>query len=76
MLLKTCKLTTFVREYRCADAAWPHPECSGGGQLSSHLRVAGQVLPQGSLVHVELAAHGAGVVGVAALGWKRSMELF
>ena len=51
-----------------ADAAGPHAE--GGGQLRGHLRVTSQVLPQTALIHIELAAHGARVVGAPTLGWK------
>ena len=56
------------------DTAGPHPQ--GGGELAGHLGVAGQVLPQTALVHVELPAHGAGVVRTASLGCRisRSVE--
>ena len=50
-----------------ADGARPHAQT--GGELAGHLRVAGQVLPQAALVHVELAAHGARVVGAPSLCW-------
>ena len=50
-----------------ADGARPHAQT--GGELAGHLWVAGQVLPQAALVHVELAAHGARVVGAASLCW-------
>ena len=61
-------LTILVGEYGGADGAGPHPEA--GGQLARHLGVAGQVLPEAALVHVELAAHRARMVRVASLGWK------
>ena len=63
------QLTVLMREHSGADAAWPHPQRRGRGQLRGHLRVARQVLAQGSLVHVELPAHRARVVGVAPLGY-------
>ena len=50
-----------------ADGARPHAQT--GGELAGHLWVAGQVLPQAALVHVELAAHGARVVGAPSLCW-------
>ena len=62
------QLTVLMREHSCADAARPHPQRRGRGQLRGHLWVARQVLAQGTLVHVELPAHRARVVGVAALG--------
>ena len=55
-----------MSEDSSAHRAGPHPEA--GGELAGHLWVAGQVLPQAALVHVELAAHGARVVGAATLG--------
>jgi hypothetical protein len=69
-------VTVFVREDCRADVARPHPE--RGGQLAGHLRMAGQVLAQAPLVHVELAAHGARVVGRSTLGWleKQSRVLW
>ena len=57
-----------MSEDRGADTAGPHPQ--GGGELAGHLGVAGQVLPQAALIHIELAAHGARVVGAPTLGWK------
>ena len=60
------QLTVLVGEDRGADAAGPHPEA--GGQLRGHLRVTRQMLPQAALIHVELAAHGARVVGAPTLG--------
>ena len=59
-------LTILVGEYGGADGAGPHPEA--GGQLARHLGVAGQVLPEAALVHVELAAHRARVVRAPTLG--------
>ena len=58
--------TVFVGEDGRAHSAGPHSErrCD----LAGHLRVAGQVLPQATLVHVKLAAHRAWMVGVSALG--------
>ena len=41
-------------EDSCTDCAGPHPET--GGQLAGHLRMAGQMLPQAALIHIELAA--------------------
>ena len=63
-----------MSEDSSADTAGPHPQ--GGGELAGHLGVAGQVLPQTALVHVELPAHGAGVVRTASLGCRisRSVE--
>ena len=49
-----------------ANRAGPHPEA--GGQLVAHLWVAGQMLPQAPLIHVELATHRAGVVGTPPFG--------
>ena len=62
-----------MSEDGCADTAGPHPE--GGGQLARHLGVAGQVLPQAALVHVELPADRAGVVGTASLSWGISTSV-
>ena len=50
-----------------ADGARPHAQT--GGKLAGHLRVAGQVLPQAALVHVELSTHGARVVCAPSLCW-------
>ena len=55
------------------DTAGPHPQ--GGGELTGHLGVAGQVLPQTALVHVELPAHRAGVVRTASLGCRISRSV-
>ena len=64
------ELTVLVSEDGCANTAGPHPQ--GGGELAGHLRVAGQVLPQAALVHVELPAHRARVVRTASLSWETS----
>ena len=48
-------------------AAATSPEA--GGQLARHLGVAGQVLPQAALIHVELATHRARMVGAPSLCW-------
>jgi len=52
-----------------ADGAGPHPEA--GGQLAAHLGVAAQVLPQATLVHVELPAHRTRVVRAPPLRCKK-----
>ena len=62
-------LTVLVSEDSSADTAGPHPQ--GGRQLARHLRVAGQVLPEAPLVHVELPAHRTRMVGAASLGWQK-----
>ena len=54
-------------EDSCADGAGPHPEA--GRELACHLGVAGEVLPQTALIHVELATHRARVVGTPSLCW-------
>ncbi len=59
-------LTVLVGEHGRADGTGPHPEA--GRELRRHLGVAGQVLPQAALVHVELPAHRAGVICVPPLG--------
>ena len=61
-------LTILVCEYGGADGAGPHPEA--GGQLARHLGVAGQVLPQAALVHVELPTDRTRVVRTSSLCWE------
>jgi len=66
-LVHVSQQSVLVGEDCGADGARPHAQT--GGELAGHLWVAGQVLPQAALVHVELAAHGARVVGAASLCW-------
>lgn len=56
-----------MRKHSLANRARPHPESTG--QLG--FWVASQVLPQGTLVHVVLAAHRAGVVRRPSLRYVR-----
>lgn len=56
-----------MRKHCLANGTRPHPQPAG--QL--RLRVAGQVLPQGTLVHVVLPAHRARVVRRPPLGYVR-----
>lgn len=61
------QLTTLMRKHGLAHRTGPHSQAAR--QLG--LRMAGQVLPQGALVHVVLPTHRAGVVRRPPLGYIR-----
>lgn len=61
------ELTTLMREHSLANGTGPHPQPTR--QLC--LRMAGQVLPEGALVHVVLPADRARVVRRPPLGYIR-----
>ena len=56
-----------------ADVARPHAQ--GGRQLTCHFWMTSQVFAQTSLIHIELATNGAGVVGRTPLGCKKKTRL-
>lgn len=56
--------TVFVGEYCLTNRAGPHAQAAG--QLGG-LRVAGEMLAQGTLVDIVLAADGTGMVGGSPL---------